>query len=253
MKKLKVLWCRIPRPCRGLLNLAGIALLVFLLYTSIGGTPLSRAHAFRRAERANFVGPSKILFNETLEGMYYNHVLVAASDYGVSTYIHHMHNGKPNGEYNYFPKTGSVTVVSVPTNYNFYGTNGGLGGLPVYVVDDYPEAKYAELEIAVTGTFPIRYNEENKRISLNHHFSSNAHREHSGIFAFAITLTDPSYGPDCSVYSSQGYALDALAWTFSKWGRSMVEETKIVATVRLYDKNENLIIEQELLLKYPVS
>lgn len=250
MKKLKALWSRIPRPCRGLINLAGIILLIFLFYTSIGGMPLSRVQAFRRMERAHFVGPSNILFNEELEGMLYDNILVAESDYGVSTYVHHMQNGKLNGEFNYFPKTGRITVVSAPYTLLSRIIDFGID-IPVFVIDDYPEAKRAELSLSVTGIYSYHFNDgeksEEKKFDLNQNFTAQSQRKQKGIFCFTLTAA-----PEQHAYSANKAALEVLTWTFTRWGRSMVDEANITATVRLYDENDALITEQELLLKPPV-
>jgi len=247
MKKRKVLWGRIPRPCRGLLNLTGIILLAFLFYTSIGGTPLSRTQAFRRMERANFVGPSKVLFNETLENMWYDNILVAESEYGVSTYIHHMQDGELQGNFNYFPKTGSITVVSAPQKGLLYGTDKYPVQLPVFAIDDHPEAKRAKLDISVSGVFSYNYGNKKEKVNLDHHFSAESYRQQDGIFHFTFALS--SNGE--YTHGGRGFALDALAFTFSKWGNAMVQGVDIIATIRLYDENNSLITSQTLPLKPP--
>ena len=246
MKRLKALWGRIPRPCRGLFNLAAIILLAFLFYTSISATPLSRVQGFRRMERANFVGPSKILFNETIENMWYDNILVAESEYGVSTYIHHIQDGELYSDFNYFPKTGSITVVSAPQKGLLFGEDQFPVSLPVFVVDDHPEAKRAELSVSVLGIFSYNYGNEKKEVKLDHRFSAEAYRQQDGIFHFTFSLQYNN-----KPHGGRGFALDALAFNFSKWRYSMVDSVDITATVRLYDKNDTIIVEQTMPLKHP--
>lgn len=247
MKKIKELLNRIPRPCRGLFNLAAIILLAFLFYTSISATPLSRVQGFRRMERANFVGPSKILFNGTVENLWYDNILVAESEYGVSTYIHHIQDGELYSDFNYFPKTGSITVVSAPQKGFLFGEDSFPVSLPVFVVDDHPEAKRAELSVSVSGIFSYNSGNEKEEVKLDHHFSAESYRKQDGIFHFTFSLPYNSNNP----HGGRGFALDALAFTFSRWVTSMVEGVDIIATVRLYDKNDTLITEQTMPLKHP--
>ena len=66
MKKLKLFLNRIPRPARVLLDLILTALLLFFCYLAAGAPPLSEESAFRRAEKANLVGPASVLDIVTL-------------------------------------------------------------------------------------------------------------------------------------------------------------------------------------------
>lgn len=246
MKKLKNFWARIPRPCRVLWNLAAAFAIAAVFYVSIGSPAFSAEHAFRRAERANFVGPSEILFNEETENYLYDHLILAETEQGVITYAT---DENKSASFNYFKKTGAITVVSAPKYYPFYwGLDNLQISLPVFVVDDYPEAVYAELEICVKGVQKYNLNGESYTEILDQSFTAESHREKEGYFRFSLDLPfiypldkdgnrlDVRHGPD-------GFALDILAYCFTNAAMRDFD-ADIFAAVRLYAADGTLLTEQ---------
>lgn len=253
MKKLIKRWQKIPRPYKVLLDLTLTLILAIAFYVSIGSPALSQMHAFRRAERANFVGPSTILFSGKAENSEATHLILGETEGGVIMY---GVRDKYPSRFNYFEKTGDITVVSAPKlSLWYWGREYIAVSLPVFVVDEYPEAVRAELEVHVEGLVEHRINGEDFSITLDQYFSDEATREGDGYFYFSFDLPFimplDEYGndiPDAN-HGADGYALDALAYAFMDYG-TFAAGTTSSAIVRLYDADGTLIAESEQVL-YP--
>ena len=248
MKKLKHLQNKIPRPCRAVCNLVFSLAIAAVFYVCIDSPAFSQAHQFRRAERAGLVGPSTILFNDKIDKYDYSNLIVGETEHGVLTYA--TDDGLQS--FNYFKKTGDITVISAPKGFFTWGSEYWEVDLPVFVIDDHPEAVRAELALSVKGTFEYNHNMEHIVQPLDQHFSDEAEREHDGIFCFTFNLPfiDPldKYGTWLDVgHGADGFALDALSHAFTNKGLRDFEGI-ITAIVRLYDESSKLIIERELLL-----
>lgn len=249
MRKLKNFWLNIPRSFRAVLNILLILLLLAAFYTSIGAPPLSAEHAFRRAEKANLVGPSNILFNENVENYPYGNLIVAETEWGVITWVDDATYG-----FNYHEKAGDITVVSAPKYWFDWGSADFAASLPVFVLHDYPEAEYAWLLLDIEGTYTHHTNGELLDEPLNHTPSLYSNRGGDGFFCFTLDVPDRgegSYRDDAGGLADDGYAMDILAQTFTNtWNNTSPQSNaSITATVLLYDKNGSLIAERELVLR----
>lgn len=249
MKKLKNLWNKIPRPYRSFFNLALAFVIATLFYVSIGSPAFSRAHQFRRAERANLVGPSTILFNGKVTEFDYSHLIIAKTESGILTFA--TDDTIPSN-FNYFKKTGDITVISAPKFLMLWGLDNFPVNLPVFVIDDHPEAVRAELELSIVGTLEHNVNGTERAEVLDQHFYKEATRRDDGIFCFILdlpyinNLDEHGYFLDIN-HGADGYALDVLASTFTNMD-TLPFDGIITAIVRLYDSEGNLITEQEQLL-----
>lgn len=250
MKQIKNLWKKIPRPYRSLCNLMVALVAVLVLYVSIGSPAFSREHLFRRTERSNFVGPSTILFHEKVENYDYSYIIVGETERGVVTFAL---GGETSENFNYFKKTGDIMVISAPTSRHlpdFVGDGNEAIQLPVFVIDKYPDAVYAQLEVSVDGVFNCGYQEAD--IPLDQTFYAESTREYEGCFCFSFDLPHlddlAEKGIDFTCHGTEGHALDALALTFTHPDRNNHTGT-ITATIRLYDEDGTLLIEQEQELK----
>ncbi len=245
MKKLKSAWRSIPRPIRAVGNLICIVILCFAFYYLTGAPVLTMEQAFRRAEKANFVGPSEILYNSAVEANEYNHMIVAETDTGVITYVRDDTQKSVWDDFYYFPKTGEITVVAAPIR----ATRAVFGIAieePIFVIDEYPAAVRAELELYITGSFSYYDdNGEDCTQPLNQRFSAEAWRyPEKGFFQFHLSTAGVK---NDNKKKEMDFALDALAFAYSEFW-SKARNTTITATVRLYDEDENLIVEQEQVL-----
>ncbi|MBP3674619.1 MAG: hypothetical protein J6J18_12405 [Oscillospiraceae bacterium] len=254
MKKLKNLWLGIPRWVRAIGNMVLVLLIAVVFYVCIGAPTLTEEQAFRRAEKAQLVGPSTILFIEDVESYDYRHLILAETDYGVVTYVS---DETWDPKLCYTAKTGDVTVVAAPKGPFKWGYSNWAVKLPVFVVDDVPGAVRAELEIDIVGTYVINLNGEKLQIPLDHHYSLESTREEENFFQFAIELPfverydGYTYIPDAEAeHGADGYALDLLAEAFSNQDNQLPRSNaSITATVRLYNESDELIVEQDLTLR----
>ena len=255
MKQLIHLWQRIPRPCRAILNLTFSLILVVILYVMFGSPAFSRKHEFRRAERANFVGPSTILFSGKVSNYDHDHLIIGETDEGVLSYIP---NNSIYPTVNYFPKTGGITIVSAPKQLPGFdwGMHNLAVSLPVFLIDDHPEAVRAELEIHVEGVVEYTLNGNEISITLDQHFSAESFREGEGYFRFTFDrpfnedLADDIFSSRTHIHhDADGYALESLAQAFTEHG-THAKGTISSAVVRLYAADGTLIVETEQVL-YP--
>ncbi len=245
IKKIYKRWNRIPRSYRSVCNIVIALVVVGLWYISNDCPALSPLHQFRRMERVNFVGPSTVLLNEKVEEYdHYAHFIVGETEHGVLTFAE---SNRWSGDLNYFKKTGDITVVSGPKSLDFWGDGNRAVKLPVVVVDNYPDAVYAQLEVSVDGFYSIRREDG---IRLDHTFSAEATRKYDGCFLFSFdlpyldNLRENGFTNPFIRHGAEGYALDALAFTFTNSGDRSYRAV-IAATVRLYDEDGTLLTEQE--------
>ena len=251
MKKLKNFWLNIPRPYRAALNLLAILLILSLFYVSIGAPVPHPNLAFRRAERANLVGPSTILFSDSVENYYYDHLIMAETELGVITWVNDDQWG-----FNYLEKTGDITVFSAPKEPFDWGYSHWATELPVFLVDDYPEAVRAELELDIQGYYAHNLNGELLHEPLDHHFFLSSDREDDGFFYFSLTLdyldpVDENGNETNAEHGSNGYALDMLARNSTNFWNVVNPRSSadITAAVRLYDASDTLMVERDLILR----
>lgn len=250
MKKLKEFWLGVPRPLRTFVNLMVTFALLVTFYVCIGSPTLHNTQAFRRKERANLLGPSTILFNERVENYTYGHLILAETDNCVITWVDDITWG-----FNYHEKTGDMTLVTGPKWWFDYGLENWEVCLPVFLLDDYPEAVYADMELHIQGTYIHSLNGDRLEETLDHSFYLSASRDEDGYFYFPLSLPyvdefDSSGNPTGVTHGDTGYAVDALALTFTnvrKISRPQSEVT-VTATVGLYDEQENLVAERELVV-----
>ena len=250
MIRLKFYWLNIPRPIRALINIIAVAVVAVTFYVCIGAPTFTTEQAFRREERANLLGPSTILFNEKVENYTFGEVILAETENSVITWVDDDWFG-----FNYHEKTGDITVVTAPAYWFNFGQHWFEVNLPVFVVDDHPEAVQAVLELDIQGVFVHNHNGQRLEEPLNHQFSLNANREKDGFFQFQMLLPYldqfDENGAIEKIHGPDGYALDALADTFTNAMNVMNPQSNvsITAVVRLYDAQENLVAEKELVLR----
>ena len=245
MKKPKELLHRIPRPCRALFNLALALCLAAAFYFSIGSPVISQKHAFRRAECANLVGPSTILFSDKLTDYDYSHLIVAETNQGVITFATDDH--KPSS-FNYFRKTGDITVVSAPKRGFLWGLNYVPVNLPVFVVHDHPEAFRAELDLNIKGTLEYDYNGEICTQTLDQNLHADSEQWGIGYFRFMFRLEELE-GGFFNKHGADGFALDVLASSYENIKKLPTDGVTITAVVRLYAADGTLLLEQEQILQ----
>lgn len=250
MKHIVAFWKRIPRPLRAAMNLVTIALLGVVFYYALGWPMNSFEAEFRRMERANLLGPGTIVDTLTNEehGCDYRQIIVAESSHGVTFYT-----GEEDGiffELYHREKTGDLTILAAPTFWPNWGSQPFDHRLAVYLFDEYPEAFRAELELTVSGTYHF-YSDYEIHEDFTEHYALEAQREKDGFFRFEIYVP---YTPDEN-FTDPGafmYAPQFLSEVCNNGAFSINEDihtAQIPATVRLYNKKDELLVEKSLTIR----
>lgn len=245
MRKLRESWNRLPRWSRAALNIGLIAVLLLVIYFCIDAPALTVRHQYRRAEQANLVGPGVIV--DILDREDYNefaHTVVAETENGV---IFCGISDSRSEMLSYREKAGDITVLAAPTHtIGEWARDLADHRLPVYVFDDYPQAAWAELELAVSGAYQV----DNENFgTFSEVFSLAAERESDGFFRFFIDAPF-AYPGDQGVRAAAAQMLSRISNGFYWHGYDshLIDQTA-AATVRLYDGNGNVLIEKDLTLR----
>lgn len=236
---------RIPRPAKVIFCAVCVVLLTILYYIALGVPTLTFEQEFRRAEKANLIGPSKIV--DVVGGIYdeFDKMIVGETEHGICFFggekIDISRGSNFTREemmytFSYREKTGDITVIAAPNRVaHFWGIFGI--SLPVYVFDDYPEAVRAELELTITGTETRFVNNETVTTSFSEQFFAEADRTAEGFFRFL--LNDQG--------TPRAHALKLLSRLSGNEMYNTDENihTVVPGIVRLYDADGKLILERE--------
>lgn len=257
MKEIKRFWLNIPRKFRVVINLLATICLIFSLYVLLECPAFTHEQKFRRMEKAELVGPSNILTGIDLQTSGYNHLILAETADAVILF-QSSDNPWDRGNLIYREKTGPVTVMTVPGLRYWYHDEAPID-LPVFVFHNEPRAVRAELDLEF-GDGMKRYTEVNwtrddETITTTYektwHLESD--REMGGVFRFDIHAEPevekvyeyPSYS--VTPLTSEGYALQVFS-SMMEDGDSYIYGA-IPAAVRLYDREDNLILEETLTIR----
>lgn len=231
MKKIRKFWQDIPRTTKIILNLLLIVTFIFLIYTFIGSPSFSARQAFRRAEKANLVGPGTILAQLKPDGGSRDRIILAQTDEGVMLYRYRRDKAAAR-EIIYRQKTDGLAILTVPEND--YRPSEQQMTLPIYLFDDCADAVRAELDITFSTDRDGEHYEKT--------YSLSAQREGDGYFAFSI------FAQNAAGLGTEGYALHLFRVisgnTMGYW-----EDVAIPAAVRFYDESGQLLRQQSLVIR----
>ncbi len=211
---------------RAVANLLAILVCFVLIYIFLGSPAPTVEEAYRRAEKANLVGPGEILAVLEPQGQAYSHLVLARESGGTMVYAWDRQQPELR-EFVY--REGSLVLTAAPGQEFFWLQTRAV--LPVYLFHGYEEAHRAELELTIRGEF------EGEAYAYT--YSLDAQKEGEGWFAFTIR-TSASLGPE-------GHGLSQLR---SATGNATADlsATDIQALVRLYDAEDGLLAEETLML-----
>ena len=247
MKTIRRLWGNIPRKVRISLNLAAILLTAVTFYVCIGSPTFTLEQRFRRQEKAHLVGPG-VIVDRTQWGLYsdFTDMLVAETEHGVMFYGY-WDQKYPLQDYDVFSyreKTGKLTFLAPPSlgfswSFQDFGRT-----VPLYLFDDYPDAVRAEILVRVKGTHQVN----NTKTPLDMCFALSADRFSDGVFRFLLELEG---GQPLKLAAAQ--MLTEISTTAESWPyantRGFYKEPHADIRIRLYDKDGNLIVEEDLVLR----
>lgn len=198
---------------------AVLLLCIPLHYIAAGCPPLNLEHQFRRAEKAQWVGPAYMLGTMELENArFYDRVLLADDAFGVTMYL--FRDDSDSGELHYRTKTGDLTVLAVP-NFNILANDRDQIELPIIAFNRNAKAVRAELELVVDDGSAVQT------------YHAEAKRENEGYFCFTVSQ---------SGWTSQVSALRSVSEVSSSDSEDLYRRFPV--TVRLYDQNGQLLQEE---------
>ena len=259
----------LPRPVKACLYVALVCVLALMFYMAIRCIPLTLRQDFRRAERANLVGPSKIVDQfkprELEEQASYiiksDDVIIGETDYGICLFhrfeydSHSELGGSPlakqisastkiveyhsdfsvyGREFYYIEKSGNITVVTIPTS-SYWGYSSPPTysiGLPLYIFTEHKDATRAQITLTITGQ--AKYSDQT--VDFSEVFTAEATAIDAGVLR-------------CFLKSSGGsstVALDQLPWLSYLSYFANTQEYSVPCTVALYDTDGKLIAQEEI-------
>lgn len=205
----------------------GICASLLFLYFNCGCPPLTKEQQFRRAEKADLIGPSAILGTEEVQMTNYVQTVIVAEDEASVTLFG---CGDP-GHLLHREKTGDLTIIVWPGSVSTMETTFEM---PIFLFDDFPEAKRAELE------FTLTWDE-----SFQREYLLEADRNQSGYFRFLIQCHGSEMTDDLSGTDSREAALLFSLAVASDYNEG-TSRAQFPITVRLYDNQDALIEERTL-------
>lgn len=212
------------------------------LYWVLECPVLTVEHAFRREERIFALGPSTILGKEHIDcpgyGYNYDNMIVAETETGAMLYCCNLNEHE---RLYYREKTGSLTIMALP-NGSWSWKKDQPRQLNVVLFDDYPEAVKADVVIDVDWPHDFYGFTPN---GVSYSYNLTAQREQDGYFHFVHS----TYGSD--YIDNDNAAMRILTDISCETNVSEIYyfELTIPATVKLYDKDDNLIVEENLVLR----
>lgn len=249
MRRLKRLWRNIPRPIRAVVNILGILFLILTIYYCMGTPAFSLEQGFRRQEKAHLVGPGQIVDHlDWSEYPQFHDILVAETEHGVTFYaVYESDSLFEQYTYEIFShreKTGDLTVLAPPSMWMLWNWNDWDQTVPIYLFDEYPEAVRAELDLHVVGKYQV---DNDNFDDLDVRFSLETRRADEGFFKFWL---DIPAGMDEELAAAQ--LLTAISTTGESFPSANTQAhykyPYAEATVRLYDENDVLLVEEDLML-----
>lgn len=246
MKNLKEHWNRIPKWIRVILNLTAAAVLALTVYILLDAPALTDQWAFRRAEKANLVGPGEIVTRMELEGMPYRKLITAETDRGVEFYAYDPYIRGGEIQFSYQRKNGALTVAvppgsMVPLSWPLLEE----GEIPVFLFHEFPEAVRAELELSIAGAYSWYVNDAERTMEFDEHFSLCSVEAGDGWFRFAMEVEGtPDFTPTPSLQ-----AAELLIRVCDPYSYIPDRKSEIPVTIRLYDEADQLIHEEQQILR----
>lgn len=234
---------RIPEKTQVAVNVLLILIFPVLIYVFIGAPAFTVEQGFRRAERENLVGPSRILGIETVDGMLTDTLVVAQTEKGVVLYTHNKETNWPVNPLVYRERTQELMICGSPANLSTIVPPNG-DDLTVILFDNCPHAVRAELDMELfwenrqTGKqYRYQYSLSGKRVNPGyirmdydvqwHDWQGiNDHPENEAIYQFVSHSGDNSY---------------------------KAPPGEFPATVRLYDEKDELIRTEDVFLFPPAD
>ncbi len=249
MKGIRRLLHRIPKPLRILADLLLAAVLFFAWFVARGGPRFGEETRFRRAERANLVGPSTLLDKMYVQGdwipTYYNRLLIG--DAGDEILYYTMITGKGSshmdGALIRRDKSDGILLTPLPGGFITPPEDAGEDfSIPLFLFVDDPAAVRAEVRLQLA---------EDWEVSLNQYPGGGAPPEQQGwavrerYFLLLLPVPSKTWGSP-----EKAEALRRLLWINDP---STVRGWEFPAVILLYDGEDRLIETREYVIRSRVA
>lgn len=213
-----------------------LVLIVIALYGLIStNAPVTPMAAFRLAEKAALLDPGQILGTESATPNGQDSIIVAQNDTACITFAYEDFKSYSSDDLAFRKKNSDLTFVSIKSYLNYGLTDKSLivnpdhtRYLPIVLFDDYPDAARAELDITLCRT-----DEEPQHKKL---YQVTAERQSKGYFLFYLEWHSDFISEDREIDSLQRALADNI----------VVNGFEAPTVIRLYDKNDQLILEREM-------
>lgn len=247
MKAIKRFWINIPRQIRACFNIMVILFLMLIIYVSLGSPVFTLEQRFRRAEKAHLVGPGEIV-DQTKWGLYsqFTDLLVAETEYGVIFYGYwDQRYPLENYEvFSYREKMGKLTFLAPPSLGFSWAFDSFDRTVPLYLFDEYPEAVRAEASVHSQGIHQVN----DTKTPFDVRFEISADRFADGVFRFLLELKSGDPLRQAAAQLLTEISTTAESWPYANTS-GFYKQPHADVTVRLYDENDNLIVEEDLTLR----
>ena len=233
MKKIAAFWNRLPRALRTLIQIIAIFLCLALAYLAAGSPAFTKEMEYRQLEKCYMLGPCTILGTETVSSDSHKKVMIGKDK------THLMLCPYTDGEeLGYFSpifreKHGDLTLlaawdaendrIGIELENNFH--------LPIVLFDEHPEAVRAEVE------FTMYAPAEQSASGYKYDFFLESTRTTDGYFYFEIEHKANTN----QLYTNMLRGIAYISHGFG--GNNIIEPTEPI-TVRLYDQNDRLIVDE---------
>ncbi len=255
MRKALRLLHNIPKPLRILFDFLLAALLLFAWFVARGGPRFGEEERFRRAEKANLVGPSIILDKLYVQGDWiptgYTRLLIG--DAGDEILFYTLINGNGSSSMDRVltrrEKTEGLLLTTVPQMYtilsalsplpsSWFGEDVPVWVIPLFLFVDEPAAVRAEVRLQLT---------EDWEVTLSQYRGTGAPEEERGWSVrekyFLFSLPIPSETWDSP---EKPEALNALLWINDP---TTVRGGEFPAEIRLYDAEGKLLETRDYVIR----
>ncbi len=239
---------RIPKWVRILADLLLAALLFLVSYAARGGPRFGEVARFRRAEKANLVGPSEILDKLYVQGdwipTHYNRLLIG--DSGDEILFYTLTNGRRNTEMDGAlirrEKTDGILLTPLPGGLDepVYGSPDPLI-IPLFLFVDDPAAVQAKVSLKLLSDVEITYSQVRGKGGAGE--TEGWKREKYFLFRLPIR---PENWNDLDGDDIQ----HAIVRTNQRYSKTRGE---IPAVIRLYDEKGRLIEKRDYIIRSRVA
>jgi len=236
-EKLDAFFDKIPRKWQVLINILVICLAVLAIYIS-KGAPTTVEGNFRRAEKENMVGPSRIMGIEEIDSWLAEKLVVAETDEGVILYADHYGDSSPINTLVYRPKKNGIMVCGSPQMLSMTVPPDGDDST-VIIFDNCPQAVRAELDME------LYWQNQQTNKTYRYQYALSGQRKNMGYFRLDLDYQWHGYE------GINAHPEDETLWQFHSLSRDAsyrAPNGEFPATVRLYDAEDKLIKEESLYL-----